>query len=51
MYGRGVVAAGAASALFAPVNAGLLGRIVAVTAAIVVGSLAIRRIVQAARRA
>ncbi|HLJ98942.1 MAG TPA: hypothetical protein VKU39_03430 [Streptosporangiaceae bacterium] len=51
MYGRGAVAAGAASALFAPVNIDVFGRIVAVAAVIIGGSLAVRRIVQAARRA
>lgn len=51
MYGRGAVAAGAASALFAPVNVGTFGRIVAVIAVIVGGSLVIRRVAQAFRRA
>jgi hypothetical protein len=52
MYGRGtVVAAGAASAIFAAVNIGTIGKILAVTAAVVCGALAVRQILRLSRRA
>jgi hypothetical protein len=51
MYRRGVVASSAASAIFAPVSIGTIGRIVAIAVAIICGSLAIRRILRLGRRA
>lgn len=52
LYGRGsVVAMGATSALFASIGVGTVGRIVAVIAAFVCGSLVVRRVLHFRRRA
>jgi hypothetical protein len=51
MYGRGVMAAGAASALFAAVSLGAIGKIVAGVAVVVCGALAVRGVFLLRRRA
>jgi hypothetical protein len=52
MYGRGtVVAMGAASALFAAVNIGTIGKIMALVAAFLCGALTIRHVLRRRRRA
>jgi hypothetical protein len=52
MYGRGsVVAMGAASALFAAVNIGTIGKIMAVVAAFLCAALVIRQLIRLRRRA
>jgi hypothetical protein len=52
MYGRGpAVAAGTASALFAAVDVGTLGRIVTIIAAIVCTALTVRQVLRLRRDA